>query len=83
MDCVLTRKIRSQGQRFYWHVFDGLWVETENTKIVNRISIHWVYVALLMVVKYAVAPEWPSANNMSIRENVSFLGVYDKASRFT
>lgn len=46
----------------------------------DRVTVDRVGIHLLMVVKDAVSPEGPRANNMPVCQDVAPLGVHDKAS---
>lgn len=53
------------------HVFDGLWVVSQNTKVVNGVSVYGVAVDFFVVVKHAVTPERSCADNMAVGQDVA------------
>jgi hypothetical protein len=52
-------------------MLDGLWVETKDTEVVNRIAIHGICVHLLVVVEDNEAPERSSTDNMPVGQNIT------------
>ena len=53
------------------HVLDRLGVVSKNSKIVNGVAVDRVAINFLMVIKYAVTPEGPSTDNVTVRQDVS------------
>jgi hypothetical protein len=53
------------------HVLDRLGVVSQNSKIVNGVTVNGVAVDFLMVVKDTVAPKGTSANDVTVGQDVS------------
>lgn len=64
-------QIWAQCQGRNGHVFNGLWVEAKNAKVVNGVSVHWVCVNFFVVIEDDIAPKWARSNDMAIRKDVT------------
>ena len=64
------RKIWSQRQCRYRHIFDSFRIESQDTKVVYRIAVDRIGINFFMVVEYAVSPERSGSYDMSIRHDI-------------
>lgn len=62
-------QIRSQIERDNLHVLDGLGIESEESEIVDWVSIQGMNLDLLVVIEDAVAGERPRPDDVAVGQN--------------